>query len=671
MKNFTCFHEHFISRCSVSKKQLLFLFTLFTALFGYSQTFNAADNNGNILEFNILASNTARVIDYVSGGTDIDIPATVTYNSVTYPVTRIDNTSFSGENITSVIIPDGVTYIGNYTFEDNQLTNVIIPSSVTFIGEQAFSNNNLSNVTLFNGIVDIDDFAFEMNQLTSITLPSSLTDIGYYVFGDNPLLTCVVSEATTPPIIVTGGSGDSFGVNRSNINLSIPTGTLSDYTNAQWTGFNSVAEGLTGTFVVDYITYQINATPNNEVTVIDYNTAGGTDVTIPVNVNSGCTTFSVTSIGNVAFNNKQLTSVLIPISVTSIGNAAFYQNQLTNINIPDSVTDIGTQAFRSNLLINITISSNLINLNSFVFADNQITDVTFSGNSITTIGAHAFRGNQLQSFNIPSSVTSIGDEAFRDNLLTSITIPGTITIINEFAFYNNQLTTVNILSGVTTIESAAFSQNQIASVTLPDSITTIGSNAFSFNQLTNVSIPDSVTTIEQVAFFTNQLTSVIIPENVTSIGFWAFDSNPLTDVTSLAITPPTIATVGTNNTNDTFSANNRGNIHLHIPVSTTAAYTTDMGALWTGFNPVTEDASLSTSDFELVNDIKVITTSSEIKVITSNTVILENYTIYSISGAKIKEGIESTIGIDAISNGIYIIELNFDKGTLVKKVVLY
>ncbi|EDP70564.1 cell surface protein [Flavobacteriales bacterium ALC-1] len=698
------------------KKQLLILIALFISIIGYSQTFTY-----NNLTYSISSTtpNTVTVIGYnIAAGTDVNIPASVTpssssrgvssttydvtsigyqafYNmgitSVTIPtsVTSIGTDAFRNNSLTTVILPEGLTVIKNSCFFNNQLTNTItIPNSVleiesqafrlnsidnvvfgnniTTIGFSAFSSNNISSVNIPQSVTLIDARAFDVNQLTNITIPSNVATIGFKAFSGNPL-TCVVSEALTPATVTTG-TDDSFG-DRSNINLSIPSSTASAYAAATWTDFDTVAEGLTGTFIIDNITYQINPTPNNEVTVTDYDTAGGTDVTIPATVNSGCTTFSVTSIGNAAFNNKQLTSVFIPNSVTEIKNAAFYQNQLTNINIPNSVTSIGTQAFRSNLLINITVSSNLTNLNSFVFADNQITGVTFSGNSITTIGSSAFEDNQLQSFNIPSSVTSIGDEAFKNNLLTSITIPGNITIISDSAFYNNQLTTVNILNGVTTIESAAFSQNQITSVTFPDSITTIGSNAFSFNQLTSVNIPNSVTTIEQVAFFTNQLTSVIIPENVTSIGFWAFDANPLTDVTSLAATPPTIATIGINNTNDTFSASNRGNIHLHIPAGTMDAYVNDPGALWIGFNPVTEDALLSTNNFNLDNEVSIYNTKEELRVISRGSAILENYTLYSISGAKIKEGLESSIAIDAISKGIYIIELNFDKGRLVKKFI--
>ncbi|WP_452227506.1 leucine-rich repeat protein [Lacinutrix cladophorae] len=452
------------------KKILLVLTALFISIIGHSQTFTALDNNSNTLEFDITTATTVDVIDYVSGGTDIDIPST------------IDNPN------------DGITYsvtgIGNFALQNNNLTSVTIPDSVTFIGENAF----VANLQL----------------------------------------TCVISEATIPPVIFTGGGTDSFGASyRSNINLSIPSGTASAYAAATWAGFNSVAEGLNATFTVDYITYQING--NNEVTVTGYNTAGVTSVNIPDIVARGCISYNVTNIGNNAFNGSGLTNVVIPDGIINIGTAAFAFNNLQSLVIPDSVLVIGDGAFAQN--------------------------------------------NNLNNVVIGNSVTSIGDAAFRQANFTSITIP----------------------------------------------------------------------------------------DSVLNIGLLAFMDVGLTDVTSLATTPPTIIT----GTNDTFgSIIARGDINLHIPPNTTGAYVTDAGALWTDFLVVTEDAGLSVSDFELMNDIKIITRANDLKVISPDSVRLENYTIYNISGAKVKTGKELIISTNTLSNGIYILKLDFNEGIITKKVII-
>ena len=118
------------------------------------------------------------------------------------------------------------------------------------------------------------------------------------------------------------------------------------------------------------------------------------NIIIPSSLTYNGITFSVTSIGNDAFNCcTGLTSVTIPNSVTSIGNDAFYRcTRLTSVTIPNSVTSIGYLAF---------------------------SDCT-----------------GLTSVTIPNSVTSIGDGAFGDCTgLTSVTIPNSVTSIGNFAFY--------------------------------------------------------------------------------------------------------------------------------------------------------------------------------------------------------------------------------------------
>ena len=139
-------------------------------------------------------------------------------------------------------------------------------------------------------------------------------------------------------------------------------------------------------------------------------------VVIPSSVTNNGTPYSVTSIGESAFENcSGLTSVTIPNSVTSIGVWAFYEcSGLTSITIPNSVTSIGESAF------------------SWC---SSLTSVTIP-NSVTSIGDYAFRScSSLTSVTIPNSVTSIGYMAFYEcSGLTSVTIPNSVTLIGEGAF---------------------------------------------------------------------------------------------------------------------------------------------------------------------------------------------------------------------------------------------
>ena len=84
------------------------------------------------------------------------------------------------------------------------------------------------------------------------------------------------------------------------------------------------------TFTDNFIEYEVISSTNNTVKTIDYDTNGGTAVTIPSTVSNGGVTYDVVEINFLSFSNKQLTSVTIPNSITTIGFQAFSFNNLTN-----------------------------------------------------------------------------------------------------------------------------------------------------------------------------------------------------------------------------------------------------------------------------------------------------------------------------------------------------
>ena len=278
-------------------------------------------------------------------------------------------------------------------------------------------------------------------------------------------------------------------------------------------------------------------------------------VVIPGSVNYKGKTYSVTSIGKLAFYKSNLTSVTLPNCVTSIGEGAFEKcSSLSSITIPESVTSIGDFAF------------------------NYCSDLTYIAipNSVTSIGNYAFSGcSSLTSVDIPNSVTSINPSAFSGcTSLTSVTIPNSVTSIGFGAFYGcSGLTSITIGSSVASIGSRAFyhcsrlkkvivpdiaawcsisfttthpygdtnflddsnplsiaqhlfrdEETEITDLVIPNGVTSIGFGAFSgCSSLTSVTIPNSVASIGSGAFSScSGLTSILIPNSVSSIDYAAF-----------------------------------------------------------------------------------------------------------------------------------------------------
>ncbi|MBO7266692.1 MAG: leucine-rich repeat domain-containing protein, partial [Bacteroidaceae bacterium] len=92
-------------------------------------------------------------------------------------------------------------------------------------------------------------------------------------------------------------------------------------------------------------------------------------ITIPATVTYGGVTYSVTSIGDDAFCNCNLTAITIPESVTSIGDDAFSCcSNLTTINIPKGVTSIANSAFEGcSSLTSITLPKGVTSIGERAF----------------------------------------------------------------------------------------------------------------------------------------------------------------------------------------------------------------------------------------------------------------------------------------------------------------
>jgi hypothetical protein len=147
----------------------------------------------NGINYNVTSGNPSEVeVIAKSGGYsgNIEIPTQVTYNTITFSVTRIGSDAFYVcSNVTSVVMPNTITSIGRSTFAScTGLTSIILPNSLTHIDESAFSKcSGLSSLTIPSSVTNIGWMAFSLcTGLNSINVDSANQ---YYVSLDDVLYT--------------------------------------------------------------------------------------------------------------------------------------------------------------------------------------------------------------------------------------------------------------------------------------------------------------------------------------------------------------------------------------------------------------------------------------------------------------------------------------------------
>ena len=368
------------------------------------------------------------------------------------------------DSLHEVIISDATGISANAFYNCSGMTSITLNKGITVINTYAFYNcTGLTDITIPEGVTSIGGYAFRnCTGLTSITVPTRLTNIGSYAFQNCSALT-IYCEASSK------ASGWQSNWNSDNCPV------VWDCKN------NSIADDGYLYVIINGIKYSIK---DNEASVVVQPASVGGEIAIPSDIVYNGQTYSVTSIGNSAFKDVNLTSITIPETVTSIGNMVFFGCAgLKSITLPTGLEFIGGYAF---------------------YSCTGLTSITIP-EGVTSIGENAFAScTSLESITLPASLKSIGSYSFgMCTSLISITIPEGVTSIGENAF-----------ASCTSLES----------IMLPKSLGFIGGYAFSYcTNLIDVTMPEGVTNIGYGAFRgCRNLTSIMIPESVTSIGNYAF-----------------------------------------------------------------------------------------------------------------------------------------------------
>ncbi len=248
------------------------------------------------------------------------------------------------------------------------------------------------------------------------------------------------------------------------------------------------------------------------------------DIVIPETITRGTTTYTVTAIGDYAFEKTSVNSVQLPNSIVSIGKNAFYDcSNITEIALPSSVRSIGENAY---------------------YGCTGLTEIDLS--NVTSLGKAAFaKCENIKTITISNRLSRLPNSAFSDcKALSEIIIPENITEIGEATFKNcSGLKEVTFPSNLQIIGKNAFAYcTELQEVSFPNSVTKIGESAFnSCSSIKEVIIPNGVTILDDGIFAKcTSLQSVVIPESITKINNNVFNSCNLKIVYSLNPTPPTI-----------------------------------------------------------------------------------------------------------------------------------
>ena len=126
------------------------------------------------------------------------------------------------------------------------------------------------------------------------------------------------------------------------------------------------------------------------------------------------------------FQNKRLTSVVIPDTVNNISYGAFKGNNLTRITFGKGLETIGEESFRQNKnLTEIAIPDSVKVIGRNAFRECRLTRI-FLGKGLQTIRGNAFMENQIRLVTIPNSVILVENGAFGHNPVEVVVIPASL-----------------------------------------------------------------------------------------------------------------------------------------------------------------------------------------------------------------------------------------------------
>lgn len=226
-------------------------------------------------------------------------------------------------------------------------------------------------------------------------------------------------------------------------------------------------------FKVDGIAYHTTSEENLTVEITCSYLAYGGDIIIPTSVQ---------------YDNKEYT-------VTGIGEKAFEFSYCHTLYISESITNIATGAFEYCTIDTLFI--NCPNVDNFAFSHSFVKEAICLDN-VRNICERAFIGcDSLVSISINDGISGLGWRLFENcHKLKSLYIPGSIGVITENFLSGSFIETLTLGEGITSIRACPFGNDYLRKLNLPESITEINpynGNGLMCPRLESITFPKNLT----------------------------------------------------------------------------------------------------------------------------------------------------------------------------------
>ena len=275
----------------------------------------------------------------------VNVPASVTYDGVNYPVKSIGTCAFYKQSdLQAVVIPTSVTEfklrsfafaqnlarvtfmnreaglisVGEAAFQEcTRLNNVVLPNSTLRIDKEGFRGcSSLSNITLSNQLNYINEYAFaDCPVLNNVTLPESLKSIQIAAFNNDAAMSSI-----TFPAALEGIGASAFAncpslkdvtFNTSHYNMTIGVDAFK--------GSNAISK-VKVAHLDSWVSINFSNPEANPASIAKriYN-GSGTEI-----INAEVPEGPIYVNNNAFYNCQRLQSVILPSSIQLINDNIFY-----------------------------------------------------------------------------------------------------------------------------------------------------------------------------------------------------------------------------------------------------------------------------------------------------------------------------------------------------------